>query len=1388
MPFPTDRITAYGPQPAQPDEGFGGMAGFGLGLAGVGAAGFVPVRSGRRVWDYYLSGIRAAETGFPGAILRTFRTSEFLSPLESWAQLSIQQQELGSSTLYGQYLRQTVGEDVLSATAARGRGIFGPLLNEEGTAIGMTMRVASGTQRGEAIVDYFARLRGLDLGSRSLREEFLRTRYAALGPVAIPYDEWVKNLSHAEKFPGLPLSVRFREEIDVFGKKIKLNQKHQALVAQGELLKDFLRAKSATTAGRLNTLLRKPFEIPLIGDVLQKIPFVKNLAIQPGSHTEMVGGYLRKGLALGGTFAALSYYDFLRSRGGVAPTVLGTAGGAVLGGIFGQKHGRPFSVKGGIAGAAIGAFTALSPRFDKGLFHGAMSLVTDLNLLRAQASEATGLQSSLAAQEEVTPGLLSAKTAIGFTGVGALLAGIGGYGKLAIEAGRRRVQTGLPLAEVFENIRQEWYGLPGETGRFGEWWSSKFGGKLAKIPVVGKRLAKIKSPMMAGALVGATAWLAASTVLPILSGNFMAAIPGLNLLGTEETSEKLQAIYSGEEEVPVRKGRWWEMGRSTAYEGGRVEYYRPHALKRLEARAYEKGIYGDEEEEWEYSPLLHPLNALFGSDEWKYHYEMQHQMDRPAPLSSTYGDEIPFIGPLVAATFGRLVKPRKYIRPDEWMLGGGEFAYQPARPKEEPVYELGGLRPGAPVSPEDPKEVMNQLLYRRREAIGLMGFAAGSIAKGLTGREEPFANQTTLASMGGETGGEYWLWKHLNVGGGILTSEPVRRFIPRSPSYLETYNPLENNMPSWLPDDYFIDLKHGNPFDKIAEAELRLPGSGYEALHPEVAGLAPEEYPLVHRLKILSDIAMWSPEYRETLAVARSQRPRLSEAHQRMLETIEEQVRVKKQRREFDEYRFRDQELSSMQVTVRSVEDPRNILTEELGELRVRMQGVGAVNDTGEAGRAISEALVGKQMTVMVPSIEGRRFDLAAAGPVMPAVGMIGDVDYGQWLADQGLGQAAPLKGEFSQLRFGAGERAAGAFWESMTRAAETPYEMLTPLSPASKFIRKRSAIEEYIATEGIGTGSAFWDKPFANFFGPAQEMAEYKLGDTGIPGEIKRRRAVEQYFDMLEWQKAQITGDKTLTMFGLSPFASPTTVMTSMPRRSRDFFQAFSDARTEEDRQTILSLVSQQEQRIYLGQWMREQATALRAKQEARLATREDAIMLNQIMMARRSDGYSYDDAIEAEWRNETGGQVEFSEWLKARMAAEYFRTHSLPGPDNIMWHPAVDLEDVKAKYLANEGLDHHEYDIWGDRMRSLSRKPYLSDEMISELESPDELAEEQDLQRTVMMRNARALRLPMKGSSANIRALPVGSPGLNRYNIKVEDRRQGLVNRTMRELGVNG
>lgn len=69
-------------------------------------------------------------------------------------------------------------------------------------------------------------------------------------------------------------------------------------------------------------------------------------------------------------------------------------------------------------------------------------------------------------------------------------------------------------------------------------------------------------------------------------------------------------------------------------------------------------------------------------------------------------------------------------------------------------------------------------------------------------------------------------------------------------------------MPSWMPgDDYYTNFRVGDPYVKVDQGFARLPGEGYAALHPELKDINPEDYPDIHKLAILADVAPYSREY-----------------------------------------------------------------------------------------------------------------------------------------------------------------------------------------------------------------------------------------------------------------------------------------------------------------------------------------------------------------------------------------------------------------------------------------------------------------------------------------------------------------------------------------------
>jgi len=78
------------------------------------------------------------------------------------------------------------------------------------------------------------------------------------------------------------------------------------------------------------------------------------------------------------------------------------------------------------------------------------------------------------------------------------------------------------------------------------------------------------------------------------------------------------------------------------------------------------------------------------------------------------------------------------------------------------------------------------------------------------------------------------------------------------------------------------NFKVGDPYVRVDDGYARLPGAGYEALHPELKGLNPEDYPDIHKLRILSDVAPYSKEYNQGSPSCRQQKPSRTRARPRL--------------------------------------------------------------------------------------------------------------------------------------------------------------------------------------------------------------------------------------------------------------------------------------------------------------------------------------------------------------------------------------------------------------------------------------------------------------------------------------------------------------------------
>jgi len=685
-------------------------------------------------------------------------------------------------------------------------------------------------------------------------------------------------------------------------------------------------------------------------------------------------------------------------------------------------------------------------------------------------------------------------------------------------------------------------------------------------------------------------------------------------------------------------------------------YFRPHWFPRMLMRAREKGIWGREE------GTISPLEK-FWKKEFTYELEQRHYQDRPYPVSSSPFEDVPLIGPILANTLGRVIKPPVYMHEEDWRTEGGVIAPSP-RYGQRIATEIGEQPGPPPVTPFGIKGTIGEQVYRMTEMAGLFGFTATSIKEALTGTPDLFDQEMQLESARRIAGYEREYWD-LEIGGGLGATEAWRRFFPHRRRQIPLYNPIPNMAAEWLPGagDKSPDFRTGDPWAKVPEGELRLPGVGYEARYPELEGIEPSKYPLIHRWKILADVAPYSEKYGKHLSMVRAARKRRdwTDYEENLFQQTLEQIKAKKQRKEFREYQY----LSPTGGIKRSSEESSSLLTQ--------------LNEIKKAG-------------VEEPGLFKKLF---------------------------------------------------GGYWELLSHNAETALDQMTPVSPGAKLVHERTAIESYEREQLYGTQSAFWQHPYTHFVRPSAYLTAASLGFKGVPGHIQSRRELEEYFDVLKYVKysrlaniARLAEDtkatkefeskKDETLFGINPYTrNYSSIFRSLPRRERDYFNAFAEAESGEERARILQMVPENEKALYIARWQLAFADDVRRAEKANLLTEdqlsEASEYVEQIYSEAKVEGYP-------------SSKKEMGEFIETRLSDEkygdwYRRTKilpniPLPGMDFVGWHPSVDLEDLKLKVVQSLGEDQHDYNLWPSQAQTLMNKPYINEEAVEEVLNPPDLS----------------------------------------------------------------
>jgi hypothetical protein len=221
-----------------------------------------------------------------------------------------------------------------------------------------------------------------------------------------------------------------------------------------------------------------------------------------------------------------------------------------------------------------------------------------------------------------------------------------------------------------------------------------------------------------------------------------------------------------------------------------------------------------------------------------------------------------------------------------------------------------------------------------RELLGVYNWIAGDEMLGY----DPYTGKSVIekADQASNISNRFWGSNIGSLGGQI--SEIGRRFARRDDGKMESYNPIRNTMPDWLPgSDYFINFQVGDPYTKIDNGTYRLPGESYERLNP-LHSDDTGRYGAFDKLKILADVAPWSQEYKfwRDYEVDNEQ----DEEIRKQVAQIKRQVSKRKKKYEFTDYHFKYADLETHTATVTKMLDDYTFLTKEFGDTPIRLAGM----------------------------------------------------------------------------------------------------------------------------------------------------------------------------------------------------------------------------------------------------------------------------------------------------------------------------------------------------------------------------------------------------------------------------------------------------------------
>ena len=277
----------------------------------------------------------------------------------------------------------------------------------------------------------------------------------------------------------------------------------------------------------------------------------------------------------------------------------------------------------------------------------------------------------------------------------------------------------------------------------------------------------------------------------------------------------------------------------------------------------------------------------------------------------------------------------------------------------------------------------------------------------------------------------------------------------------------------------------------------------------------------------------------------------------------------------------------------------------------------------------------------------------------------------------------------------------AKTYWEGLSSIAQGPHETLTPVRFGSKFIHDRTATEDYKKNMIFGNDMALWTRPVDHFLAASvyETLGAFK-DETSIPESVDRQRAIDQYFDRLEfykqrqlYKKARSDGDtsaqrKIKAKMESTKVGAEATKLNSkqdlfaayrsMSNREKEYFQNFAQTTDPEKQEEILGMVSQDEAKIYRTIW-------------------ENNERMEQIDSEEEMAAFITDDTKEYE-KNMDKAEAESVEFISS--------TLGMPDVDFSGWDPRIEIKDIKLRFLQLAREEVRDYGYWANDELEMLRK----------------------------------------------------------------------------------